>query len=67
MIVDNETFYFILLAINMMIGEVSEVAAVNKNDYGTKSPLEKEERKNIVKIVTRIYTQKSNADFVAKR
>ena len=43
------------------------MAAVNKNNYGTKSPLEKEERKNIVKIVTRIYTQKSNADFVAKR
>lgn len=40
------------------------MAAVNKNDYGTKSPLEKEERKNIVKIVTRIYIQKSNADFV---
>ena len=38
-----------------------------KNDYGTKSPLEKKERKNIVKIVTRINIQKSNADFVTKR
>ena len=43
------------------------MAAVNKSDYGTKSPLEKKERKNIVKIVTRIYKQKSSADFVAKR
>lgn len=43
------------------------MAADNKNDYGTKSLSEKKERKNIVKIVTRINTQKSNADFVAKR
>jgi len=66
LIVDNETIYFILLAMNMMIrGKCS--GCLNKNDYGRKSLLEKKERKNIVKIVTRIYIQKSNADFVAKR
>jgi hypothetical protein len=52
---------------NMMIGVGKCSGCLNKNDYGTKSLLEKKERKNIVKIVTRIYTQKSNADFVAKR
>jgi len=67
LIVDNETFYFILLAMNMMIGVGKCSGCLNKNDYGTKSLLEKKERKNIVKIVTRIYTQKSNADFVGKR
>jgi len=50
----------------MMIGVGKCSGCLNKNDYGTKSLLEKKERKNIVKIVT-IYIQKSNADFVAKR
>jgi hypothetical protein len=50
-----------------MIGEESAVAADNKNDYGTKSPLEKKRRTNIVRDAIRTFIQKSNVDFVARR
>ena len=43
------------------------MAADNKNDYGTKSLLEKKQRINIVRNVIRTFTQKSNVDFVARR
>lgn len=43
------------------------MAVDNKNDYGMKSLLKKKRKINIVRNAIRMFIQKSNVDFVARR
>jgi hypothetical protein len=43
------------------------VAADNKNDYGTKSPLEKKQRINIVRNAIRTFAQKIKCRFCGEQ